>query len=142
MKRVYQPRRPYDGIRIFVDKIWPRDLPAAAADVDEWCADIAPSTALLRWFGRPAKQFSEFRDRYLRELDHPARAEALARLCALTSNSRFTLLTAIEDIFTSPALVLAQRLGLPARQPLTDDAWNAVQPTTKPRPRTRPGSTS
>ena len=128
VKRVYHPRRPYDGLRILVDWIWPRGLTTASADLDEWCPALAPSAALRRWYRNTATRFSEFRERYLSELDEPANAEALTRLHVHSHDIGLTLLTATHDLFTSPALVLAQRLSFPSRHAL------AVEPTTSPIP--------
>jgi uncharacterized protein YeaO (DUF488 family) len=116
VKRIYQARRPYDGLRILVDRVWPRGLTSSAADLDEWCKDIAPSIALRRWYEHTVSRFPEFRDRYLNELDDPAHTEALSHLCTLTGEDRLTLLTA-NDLYTGHALVLAQRLSVPARRP-------------------------
>jgi uncharacterized protein YeaO (DUF488 family) len=114
VKRIYQARRPYDGLRILVDRVWPRGLTSHAADLDEWCKDIAPSTALRRWYEHTVSRFPEFRERYLNELDDPAHSEALSHLYTLTRESRLTLLTA-NDLYTSHALVLAQRLNISGR---------------------------
>src|SRR5207244_8675114 len=78
VKRAYDPRLPSDGRRILIDRLWPRGLKTSAAELDEWCKDIAPSTALRQWYGHAAARFGEFRARYLLELDDPAHAEAAA----------------------------------------------------------------
>lgn len=121
VKRLYHPRRPYDGLRIFVDRFWPRGLSTASADLDDWCPALAPSTALWGWYGNTASRFPEFRAHYLSELDDPANAEALTRLHTLIQTSGLTLLTATHDLFTSPALVLAQWLSFPYRHPSSSD---------------------
>ena len=51
LKRAYEPARPEDGVRILVDRLWPRGVSKAKAALDDWMKDIAPSTALRRWFG-------------------------------------------------------------------------------------------
>ena len=51
LKRAYDPPAPEDGVRVLVDRLWPRGLRKADAAIDRWLKDIAPSTELRRWFG-------------------------------------------------------------------------------------------
>ncbi len=51
LKRAYEPPAAHDGTRILVDRLWPRGVKKADAAIDEWIKDIAPSTALRKWFG-------------------------------------------------------------------------------------------
>jgi uncharacterized protein YeaO (DUF488 family) len=99
VKCVHDLREPSDGRWVLVDRIWPRGLAKADADLDEWRRDVAPSTALRPWYGHCAQRFGEFRGRYLIELDDPAHAGALAHLHALTQNP-LTLLTATKNLTT------------------------------------------
>lgn len=108
--RIYEPPNPDDGYRVLVDGIWPRGLTKAAAALDEWCRDIAPSAALRRWYRHDPNRFLTFRDRYLTELREPVRAGALARFRA-RSDMRQTLLTATRDLDLSHARVLAEFLS-------------------------------
>ena len=62
--RVYDERAAADGTRVLVDRLWPRGLAKARADIDEWCKQIAPSSALRRWYGHDPARFAEFRQRY------------------------------------------------------------------------------
>jgi uncharacterized protein YeaO (DUF488 family) len=80
LKRVYDRPDRSDGIRILVDRLWPRGLTKRAAAVDEWVKEIAPSPALRRWFDHDPKKWPEFRRRYRRELRaHAVLIEAIAR---------------------------------------------------------------
>lgn len=121
VKRVYQPRSASDGHRVLVDRIWPRGLSRAAADLDEWCQDVAPSTTLRHWYRHDRTRFEQFRERYLIELDDPVRSEAVARLRAITQRDSLTLLTATKELSLSQARVLAERLswGQATDQPTT-----------------------
>jgi uncharacterized protein YeaO (DUF488 family) len=112
VKRSYDPRMPADGRRILVDRIWPRGFTKDTADLDEWCRDVAPSTALRQSYGHCATRFGEFRDHYLTELDDPAHAESVARLHALSDATKLTLVTATRHLAISHARVLAERLTL------------------------------
>jgi uncharacterized protein YeaO (DUF488 family) len=58
--RVYDARTAQDGIRVLVDRLWPRGLTTNRADLDEWCKQIAPSAALRRWYGHDPDRFAEF----------------------------------------------------------------------------------
>ena len=113
--RVYDERTAEDGIRVLVDRLWPRGLTKRQADLDEWCKQIAPSAALRRWYGHDPDRFGEFGRRYRRELDDPERAQALAHLRALAQQRTLTLLTATRHAETSAAAVLADLLDAGGR---------------------------
>jgi uncharacterized protein YeaO (DUF488 family) len=68
VKRVYEQPEKEDGIRILVDRLWPRGLTKERAAVDLWLKEIAPSTELRKWFGHDPKKAKEFEQRYRREL--------------------------------------------------------------------------
>jgi len=68
VKRVYERAAGSDGVRVLVDRLWPRGLSKAAARVDVWARELAPSDALRRWFGHDPAKWPEFRRRYFEEL--------------------------------------------------------------------------
>jgi len=115
VKRVYGGRARGDGVRILVDRLWPRGLSKAAADLDEWCKELAPSTALRNWYGHDPERFSEFSRRYRSELKVGERANALARLRGLARTRAVTLLTATRQPEISEAAVLARLCNTPRR---------------------------
>jgi len=110
VRRVYEQPSPDDGVRLLVDRLWPRGVSKAKAHLDEWVKDVAPSDDLRRWYGHDPERFSEFRRRYLSELREPERAAALARLTEAASRGTVTLLTATKDAGHSEAAVLAALL--------------------------------
>jgi uncharacterized protein YeaO (DUF488 family) len=110
LRRVYDDPKPEDGLRVLVDRVWPRGLTKDAAHLDEWIKDAAPSTPLRRWYGHRSERFTEFRRRYLAELATPQPAAAMNRLRELTHTTTITLLTATRDIDHSQAAVLAEQL--------------------------------
>ena len=117
-KRIYDPPARDDGLRILVDRLWPRGLKKEDAIIDIWLKEIAPSDGLRRWFGHRPERWEEFRERYGRELDQ--NPEALAKLrAARTPHRNLTLLYAARDAEHNQAVVLAERLrgkpGKPAR---------------------------
>ncbi|MFF8382679.1 DUF488 domain-containing protein [Streptomyces kanasensis] len=115
LRRVYEPPDPDDGVRVLVDRLWPRGLATADAHVDEWPKSLTPSTELRRWFhaadGPPDEVFREFRQRYEAELAEPDPAEALDRVRALARQGPLTLLTAVREPERSHASVLRDLLG-------------------------------
>ena len=120
LKRVYDPPAPRDGMRVLVDRLWPRGLAKADAHVDLWLKDIAPSSALRQWFGHDPARWEAFQRRYAAELD--GRAEAFDRLAALVRTRRVTLLFAAKDLAHNHALALKQLLGARGRtRPRTRD---------------------
>jgi uncharacterized protein YeaO (DUF488 family) len=109
VRRVYEVS-PEASVRVLVDRIWPRGMTKARANLDEWCKEIAPSTALRTWYGHDRGLFEEFASRYKAELTEKGRAAALAHLHALASGRTLTLLTATKQVDISAAAVLAEVL--------------------------------
>jgi uncharacterized protein YeaO (DUF488 family) len=110
LARIYDDPTADDGIRVLVDRRWPRGVSKARANLDEWCKSVAPSDGLRRWYGHAPERFAEFRTRYLRELEDPERASALRHLRILAAHGELTLLTATRRIEISQAAVLADLL--------------------------------
>jgi uncharacterized protein YeaO (DUF488 family) len=112
IRRVYDPPSPEDGIRVLVDRLWPRGLTKEAARIDEWPKVLTPSTELRRWFHAGRGGFEEFCQRYEDELAAPEAAEALDALRGTARTAeRLTLLTASKDPSTSHAVVLEALLA-------------------------------
>jgi len=108
IKRVYEPAARGDGARVLVDRVWPRGVTKEAAALTVWLKEIAPSTALRKWFGHEPARFAEFRRRYLDEIR--ASAPALERLRPYLEGGRTTLLYAAHDPAHNNAVVLADYL--------------------------------
>lgn len=116
IKRIYEPLSPHDGRRVLVDGLWPRGIARAAAAIDEWAKDIAPSPELRRWFGHQPERWPEFQARYRLELAEPARAARLAALRALAEAGPLTLLYAARGEDENNAAVLRDVIaGTPDR---------------------------
>lgn len=111
VRRVYDPPREDDGRRVLVDRIWPRGLSKERADLDEWLKQVAPSTALRKWYHHDPDKFEEFARRYRDELEDSERAAAFGQLQQLVSQGPVTLLTATKRADISEAAVLADLLG-------------------------------
>lgn len=68
IKRVYEPVERGDGLRVLVDRLWPRGLSKASAAIDLWAKDLAPSHELRRWFHSDEGNWTQFKKRYRKEL--------------------------------------------------------------------------
>jgi uncharacterized protein YeaO (DUF488 family) len=110
VRRIYEPVTEQDGIRVLVDRLWPRGMSKDRAEIDEWFRDIAPSTALRRWYAHDPQRYTEFRRRYRLELATGEQAAALLHLAKLADGRTLTLLTASRDPAISEAAVLAELL--------------------------------
>src|SRR5687767_10133910 len=91
-KRVFDAAETSDGIRVLVDRIWPRGLRKEDAHIDIWLKDIAPSAALRQWFGHDPHRWAEFRRRYFHEL--LSCRQAVERLQSLAESQTVTLVYA------------------------------------------------
>lgn len=81
LKRAYEPPAAGDGVRVLIDRLWPRGVTKVGAAIDHWFRDLAPSTELRRWFHHDPALWDEFQRRYRNELDsHPERLSDLLRL--------------------------------------------------------------
>jgi uncharacterized protein YeaO (DUF488 family) len=110
VRRVYDTPLSTDGVRILVDRIWPRGMTKVRAHRDQWCKQIAPSTELRKWYRHDPTLFDEFGRRYRDELAEPERASALAHLHELADKQTLTLLTATKGVDISEAATLAECL--------------------------------
>ncbi|HRN87123.1 DUF488 domain-containing protein [Hyphomicrobium sp.] len=104
LKRVYEMRCPNDGVRVLVDRIWPRGFRKEDAEIDVWLKDIAPSTELRRWFQHDVARWPEFDRRYRQELE--ANERSLAVLEDLSRRGPITLVFAAADVAHNNAVVL------------------------------------
>src|SRR5215469_2387229 len=74
MKRIYDPPEKTDGVRLLVDRLWPRGLKKSEARLDAWLREVAPSTTLRKWYNHDPAKWREFEQRYFHELDRHADA--------------------------------------------------------------------
>ena len=104
LKRAYEPQAPSDGTRILVDRLWPRGVSKAAAAIDQWVKELAPSTALRKWFGHDPARWREFRRRYAAELRE--RPDELRALRDQAKRGPVTLVYSAHDEAHNDAVVL------------------------------------
>jgi uncharacterized protein YeaO (DUF488 family) len=108
VKRVYVPPAADDGLRVLVDRVWPRGMTKERLHADLWMKDIAPGAPLRKWFGHDPAKWDEFRKRYLRELE--GKAELIAELRRAGAKRTVTLLFAAHDEEHNNAVALAEYL--------------------------------
>ncbi|HLS69454.1 MAG TPA: DUF488 domain-containing protein [Kiloniellales bacterium] len=108
LKRVYDPPQKSDGLRILVDRLWPRGLKKEAAAIDIWCKDLAPSSELRRWFHHDPDRWEAFAERYRKEL--VARTTPTEALLEQVGDRTATLLYGARDRERNHALVLLEFL--------------------------------
>jgi uncharacterized protein YeaO (DUF488 family) len=106
IKRVYTEPDAEDGLRILVDRLWPRGLTKARAKVDLWLREIAPSTELRKWFSHDPAKWGEFQRRYHEELQR--NADQLEVLLREVRKGPVTLLYGAKDELRNEAVVLQQ----------------------------------
>jgi uncharacterized protein YeaO (DUF488 family) len=104
LKRAYQPPSPEDGVRVLVDRLWPRGVRKSDAGIDRWAKDIAPSTELRRWFGHDPARWDEFQRRYRAELR--GEANLLNELRDIAKKRALTLVYSAHDEAHNQAVVL------------------------------------
>ncbi|MEU1404589.1 DUF488 family protein [Streptomyces sp. NPDC005728] len=110
VRRIYASPEPGDGLRVLVDRLWPRGVAKDVAQVDEWPKALTPSTELRRWYHAGEGGYAEFRRRYEAELAAPEAAELLDGLRESARGGPVTLLTASKTPEESHAAVLAELL--------------------------------
>jgi uncharacterized protein YeaO (DUF488 family) len=108
VKRVYNDPSTEDGVRILVDRLWPRGLKKEAAKLDEWLKEIAPSDELRKWFGHDPDRWEEFKARYFHELDR--QSEVISKLKEKARSGKVTLLFAARDETYNNAVALKEYL--------------------------------
>jgi uncharacterized protein YeaO (DUF488 family) len=108
LKRVYEKPSQEDGLRVLVDRLWPRGFSRERAAVGLWQKDIAPSPELRKWFGHEPARWAQFRDRYRRELRE--KKDALQVLKQQAREGTVTLVYAARDEEHNAAAVLKRLL--------------------------------
>lgn len=116
IKRIYDAPASDDGQRILVDRLWPRGVSKARAQLDDWLKDAAPSPDLRTWFDHRADRFDDFAQKYRMELDtNPKNQAAVAELLELAKKGEVTLLYGAQSPTINHAIVLQGFLEEKAR---------------------------
>ena len=104
IKRVYEQAADEDGVRILVDRLWPRGVSKERAALSGWLKDVAPSPDLRRWWHHDPDRFEDFARRYRTELDDNPTLEDL--LSIVREHDRTTLVYAAKNPAVNHALIL------------------------------------
>lgn len=104
LKRAYEKASPRDGVRVLIDRLWPRGVTKKEAAIDHWFKQLAPSTTLRKWFGHDPARWLTFRQRYEREIRE--NAEPLKTLRGFAREGQVTLVYAAHDELHNDAIVL------------------------------------
>ena len=111
IQRIYEkPLK--EGVRILVDRVWPRGISKDQADLDHWLKNIAPTSELRKWFNHDPKLYAAFKEKYEKELrENDDQNEAFEELQEIArSNNDIVLLYAAKDTEHNQAVVLKELL--------------------------------
>ena len=108
LKRIYERPEVTDGLRILVDRLWPRGVRRSTANVDIWLRDVGPTDELRKWFAHDPKKWVKFKEKYVKELKENPAFEDLVDLAR--TNDPMTLLYATQDIRHNQAIVVKSML--------------------------------
>ena len=109
IKRAYEEPSQNDGVRILVDRLWPRGLPKEDARIDLWLKSVAPSNELRKWFQHDAEKWDEFRARYFNELN--SNQEVVGELLQYIKDGPVTFLYSSKEQRFNNAVALKEFLG-------------------------------
>ena len=108
VKRIYLAMNVSDGLRVLVDRLWPRGVSKVRAALHSWNKEIAPSNELRQWFGHDPVRWVEFCQRYRAELKD--NAKVVEALRELARQETVTLLFGARDELHNEAVVLREVL--------------------------------
>ncbi|MEY8601165.1 DUF488 domain-containing protein [Staphylococcus shinii] len=112
IQRIYEDKQ-RDGLRILVDRVWPRGISKDDANLDHWIKDVAPTSELRKWFNHDPKLYAAFKEKYEKELrDNAGQKEAFEELQSKVSETDkdIILLFAAKDEKYNQAVVLQSLL--------------------------------
>ncbi len=109
IKRIYEPASADDGKRIYIDRLWPREMKKEEVKIDEWLKEISPSDILRKWFGHDPSRYEEFKKRYIKELG--PHSQILERIKKEGKRETVTLLFSAKDVEHNNATVLQEIIG-------------------------------
>ena len=108
IKRIYDKPTKDDGLRILIDRLWPRGVSKKNAQIDIWMKDIAPCSGLRKWFNHDPAKWEEFKSRYFSELDH--KSELVKELLSQARKGTLTLVFGAKEERYNNAVALKEYL--------------------------------
>ncbi len=110
IKRAYEEPSSHDGMRVLVDRLWPRGVSKDEARIDLWLKDVSPSDDLRKWFGHDPVRWKEFQQRYKAELSAGTGGAGMDELRSLADKHHLTLVYSAKDEEHNNAVVLKEIL--------------------------------
>lgn len=111
LHRIYDKSITPEGIRILIDRLWPRGIKKEDANLDYWFKEVAPSSELRKWFGHKQERFEEFRLKYLQELrNDEEKCQKVDEICQMLAEDNVILLYGAKDIEKNHAVVLKEEI--------------------------------
>lgn len=111
LKRIYDESAKVDGVRILVDRLWPRGVSKEKAKLDHWLKEIGPTDELRKSFHHDEMSFKQFKEKYLKELKSGEQKEALDELKKIAADAnQVTLLFAAKNEKENQAVILKEKL--------------------------------
>lgn len=112
IQRIYEkPLK--EGVRVLVDRVWPRGISKDQANLDHWLKNIAPTSELRKWFNHDPQLYAAFKEKYEKELrENEEQQEAFNELQDIIADSKqdVILLYGAKDEQHNQAIVLQQLL--------------------------------
>ena len=112
IKRVHDKRGGADGVRILVDRLWPRGVTKGEVRIDEWRKDLAPTKALRQWFDHDPSKWEEFQLRYRKEMEVAGKMDELRILGDRAGRGTITLVYAARDEERNNAVVIKKLIDM------------------------------
>lgn len=110
IKRAYEEVEKEDGIRILVDRLWPRGISKEDLKIDHWMKEVAPSDELRKWFNHEEEKFDEFKERYKKELNEEEDALDKLKEITIQEKKKISLIYGAKDEKHNQAVVLKEIL--------------------------------
>jgi uncharacterized protein YeaO (DUF488 family) len=126
LKRAYEKPSLSDGVRVLVDRLWPRGIKKDKARIDHWLKNLAPSNTLRKWY-HSSDNWQLFKKRYFKELSTPEASDDLQTLYNLINqHDRVTLIYASKDSERNNAVALKELLEGMKKPPSSSGPTKAV----------------
>jgi len=111
LHRIYDKSITPEGIRVLIDRLWPRGIKKEEANIDYWFREVAPSSELRKWFGHKPERFEEFRLKYLQELrNDEEKCQKVDEICQMLDENNVILLYGAKDTEKNHAVVLKEEI--------------------------------
>lgn len=108
IKRIYEAAVPEDGLRILIDRLWPRGISKEKAALHRWAKELSPSHELRKWYQHDHDKWPEFKQRYAVELED--QIEALDELRTLAKQETVTLVFSSREALLNNAQALKEMI--------------------------------